>query len=73
MSRIKLKQILSNMQYNSATQQLYVSGSGNPTFIVSGSMLIAPLSGSDSGSFTIQGFNTFGDTGSASTVDLGDF
>jgi len=72
MSKIKLKQILSNLQYNSIIQQLTISGSGNPSLIISGSTEIAPIS-NISGSLTIKGFDTFGDSGSADTIDLGDY
>lgn len=72
MSRIKLKQILSNLYYSSSIEQLIVSGSGNPSFIISGSAVVAPLN-TTSGSLTIKGFDTFGDSGSADTVDLGSY
>lgn len=72
MARIKLKQILSNIQYNSINDQLIISGSGNPSLVISGSVLITD-SPSITGSLTIKNFDTFGDTGSADTIDLGNY
>lgn len=72
MSRLKLKQLLSNIQYNSSIDQLTISGSGSPSFIISGSVEITSTP-SLTGSLSINGINTFGDSGSFDTVDLGDF
>ena len=72
MSKLKLKQVLSNLYYSSSINQLMLSGSGNPSFIVSGSQTIAPIS-TESGSLTIKGYDTFGDSGSGDTIDLGEY
>lgn len=72
MARLKLKQILSNLQYNASNEQLTLSGSINPSFVVSGSILVTSTP-TISGSLTIQGYDTFGDSGSASTIDLGNY
>jgi len=72
MSRLKLKQILSNLSYNAATNQLALSGSTDPSFIVSGSVLVVSTP-TITGSVTIQNVDTFGDSGSFFTVDLGEY
>ena len=73
MARLKLKQVLSNLQYNANTSQLILSGSGTDIdFIISGSVEIAPTS-LKTGSLTITGIDSFGDSGSFYTVDLGDY
>ena len=71
MARLKLKQVLSNISYNSGTNQLTVSGSNN-ALIVSGSAQITSTS-TTTGSLTIQNIDTFGDSGSFSTLDLGEY
>jgi len=71
MARLKLKQILSNMSYNSGSNQLTVSGSDN-TFIISGSAIITSTL-TTTGSLIIQNVDTFGDSGSFFTLDLGDY
>jgi hypothetical protein len=73
MARLKLKQVLSNLQYNANTSLLTLSGSGTHTdFIISGSVEIAPTN-LKTGSLTIKGIDSFGDSGSFYTVDLGDY
>ena len=72
MARLKLKQILSNLHYNATTEQLILSGSSDPSFIISGSVLIVDAQ-TVTGSLTIQGYDTFGDSGSADTIDLGEY
>lgn len=72
MSRLKLKQILSNLSYNESTNQLTLSGSSEPSFIISGSVIVTSTP-SITGSLTIQGVDTFGDSGSFDTVDLGNY
>ena len=72
MAKLKLKQILSNLSYNSSTDQLILSGSGDPTFIISGSAIINN-SQTVSGSLTINGYDTFGDKDSPDTIDLGTY
>jgi hypothetical protein len=71
MSRIRLEQILSNMSFNSGSNQLTISGSEN-ALIISGSALIVS-SPNTTGSLTIQNVDTFGDSGSFFTLDLGDY
>jgi hypothetical protein len=73
MARLKFKQILSNLQYNEANSQLSLSGSGqNADFIISGSVYIASTN-EKTGSLTIQNIDSFGDSGSFDTMDLGDY
>lgn len=73
MARLKLKQVLSNLQYNASTFQLTLSGSGQEVdFVISGSVYIAPTS-EKTGSLTIQNIDSFGDSGSFYTVDLGEY
>ena len=100
MSRIKLKQILSNLHYDENLDQLILSSSKVPTanqiwneaketwdnaygdwdgtrdnipdFIVSGSTVITPGVYS-SGSLTIKNIDSFGDSGSFDTIDLGEY
>ena len=97
MSRLKLKQILSNLHYDAGRDQLIISGSQIPTgdelwnttqylwnqaigafngpfpaFVISGSTEIASTP-YQTGSLTIAGVDTFGDSGSFFTMDLGEF
>ncbi len=72
MARLKLKQILSNLQYNAEDSQLIVSGSQQTDFIISGSIEITSTP-TVTGSLTIQGIDSFGDSGSFYTVDLGEY
>jgi len=100
MSRLKFKQILSNLHYNEELDQLTLSGSKVPTanqiwnditntwetvygdwdgsrnsipdFVISGSTVVTPGVYS-SGSLSIKGLDTFGDTGSFYSIDLGEF
>lgn len=72
MSRIRLKQILSNLSYDKENAQLILSGSNDPSFIVSGSILIVPTP-NITGSLTIQDIDNFGDSGSFTTIDLGQY
>jgi hypothetical protein len=71
MARLKLKQVLSNLSYNSGSNQLTVSGSNN-ALIISGSTIVTSTS-TTTGSLTIQNVDTFGDSGSFFTLDLGNF
>ena len=71
MARLKLKQVYSNLSYNSGSNQLTVSGSNN-AFIISGSAIVTSTS-STTGSLTIQNIDSFGDSGSFDTLDLGDY
>jgi hypothetical protein len=70
MARLRLEQILSNMSFNTGSNQLTISGSEN-ALIISGSALV--VSSDVTGSLTIQNVDTFGDSGSFFTLDLGDF
>ncbi len=72
MARVKLKQILSNLQYNEANSQLILSGSQETDFIISGSTIVTSTP-TRTGSFTIRDIDSFGDSGSYYTVDLGDY
>jgi hypothetical protein len=73
MSRVKLKQILSNLQYNATNSQLTLSGSGaGNDFVISGSTVVTSTA-TKTGSLTIQNIDSFGDSGSFYTVDLGDY
>jgi hypothetical protein len=72
MARLKLKQVLSNLQYNSSTDQLILTGSTNPSFIVSGSVIVTSTP-TISGSLTINGYDTFGDNSTPTSIDLGTF
>ena len=71
MARLKLKQVYSNLSYNSGSNQLTVSGSNN-AFIISGSTIVTSTS-TTTGSLTIQNIDSFGDSGSFFTLDLGDY
>jgi len=70
MAKIRLEQILSNMTFDTGSNQLTISGSEN-ALIVSGSALV--VSSDVTGSLTIQNVDTFGDSGSFFTLDLGDY
>lgn len=73
MARLKFKQIWSNLQYNTASAELTLSGSGQGTdFIISGSVYITSTS-EKTGSLTIQNIDSFGDSGSFYAIDLGDY
>jgi hypothetical protein len=73
MARLKFKQVLSNLKYNTSASQLILSGSGvGVDFVISGSVNIVstPIK---TGSLTIQNIDSFGDSGSFYSVDLGDY
>jgi TRAP-type uncharacterized transport system fused permease subunit len=71
MARLRLEQLLSNMSFDSGSNQLTISGSDN-ALIISGSALVVSTAVT-TGSFTIQGIDNFGDSGSFFTLDLGDY
>lgn len=71
MARLKLKQVLSNMSYNSTANQLTISGEEN-ALIISGSARVVSTP-TTTGSLTIQNIDSFGDSGSFDTIDLGDY
>jgi hypothetical protein len=62
MARLRLEQILSNLSYNSGSNNLIISGSAE--------VVSTPT---QTGSLTIQNIDSFGDSGSYFTVDLGDY
>jgi hypothetical protein len=70
MAKLRLEQILSNMTFDTGSNQLTISGSEN-ALIISGSALV--VSSDVTGSLTIQNVDTFGDSGSFFTLDLGDY
>ena len=72
MARLKLKQVLSNLSYDSNQNKLTVSGSQHPSLVISGSVDIVSTP-TLTGSLTIQNIDSFGDSGSFYTVDLGDY
>ena len=72
MAKLKLKQILSNLSYNPNTDQLILSSSGEPSFIISGSVMITSTP-TQTGSLTIKDIDNFGDSGSFDSLDLGDY
>jgi hypothetical protein len=74
MARLKFKQVFSNLQYNAANSQLILSSSNTniPALVISGSTVITSTP-NETGSLTIQNINSFGDSGSFFTMDLGDY
>jgi hypothetical protein len=62
MARLRLEQLLSNMSYNSGSNNLVISGSAQ--------VVSTPT---QTGSLSIQNIDSFGDSGSFFTLDLGDF
>jgi hypothetical protein len=72
MARIKLKQIYSNLQYDTGSSVLTLSGSQEVDFIISGSVIVTSTP-TMTGSLTIQNIDSFGDSGSFFTMDLGDY
>jgi hypothetical protein len=72
MARLKFKQIYSNLQYNTASSVLTLSGSQQTDFVISGSVRIVSTPAM-TGSLTIQNIDSFGDSGSFFTMDLGDY
>lgn len=71
MARLKFKQILSNVSYDKNSNTLSVSGSSNYALVVTGSAFVTSSS-SVTGSLTIAGIDSWGDSGSFYQVDLGD-
>lgn len=72
MARLKFKQVWSNLQYDTDNSVLTLSGSQETDFIISGSVLVTSTP-THTGSLTIQNVDTFGDSGSFYTVDLGEY
>ena len=71
MARLRLEQLLSNMTYNSGLNQLTISGSDD-ALIISGSAQVVSTP-TTTGSLTIQNIDSFGDSGSFYTLDLGQY
>lgn len=72
MARARLEQLKSNLHYNENTNTLVVSGSQYDALVVSGSADVVP-NPLITGSLTIQGVDTFGDSGSFDSIDLGTY
>lgn len=83
MARVKLKQVLSNLHYDASNDQLILSGSFLPSsslgpekevpdFVIYGATYVT-ASAFSTGSITIADIDTFGDSGSFDTLDLGDY
>lgn len=72
MARLKLKQVYSNLQYDTGSSILTLSGSQEVDFIISGSVIVTSTP-TMTGSLTIQNIDSFGDSGSFFTMDLGDY
>lgn len=72
MARLKFKQIWSNLNYDTGSNILILSGSQPIDFAVSGTIDVVPNQ-NYTGSITIQDLDTFGDSGSFYTMDLGDY
>lgn len=72
MARLKLKQVWSNLQFDTGSSVLILSGSQETDFVISGSVLVTSTP-THTGSLTIQNIDSFGDSGSFYTVDLGEF
>ena len=71
MARLKFKQVFSNLTYLSGS--LLISSSDNtPAMVISGSTVIAS-SPNSTGSLTINGVNTFGDSTDFFGMDLGSY
>lgn len=62
MARLRLEQILSNLSYDNTANNLIISGSAE--------VVSTPT---QTGTLTIQNIDSFGDSGSFSTLDLGDY
>ena len=62
MARLRLEQLLSNLSYKSGSNNLIISGSAQVT-----------STPTQTGSLSIQNIDSFGDSGSFFTMDLGDY
>jgi hypothetical protein len=62
MARLRIEQIISNLSYNSGSNTLIISGSAQ--------VVSTPT---QTGSLSIQDIDSFGDSGSFFTLDLGDY
>lgn len=73
MARLKLKQVLSNLSYDDTNDKLILSGgNAQPAFYIQGQVYVTSSS-TVTGSITIAGVDTFGDSGSFDSIDLGDY
>ena len=72
MARLKIKQLYSNMSYDASQGKLTISGSSTNALVISGSTQIVS-NVTTTGSLTIQNIDSFGDSGSFFTVDLGSY
>ena len=72
MARLKFKQIYSNLQYDTASSILTLSGSRSIDFAVSGTISVVS-NNTYTGSVSIQNIDSFGDSGSFYTMDLGNY
>lgn len=73
MARLKLKQVLSNLSYDDTNDKLILTGGNSqPAFYIQGEVYVTG-SAVTPGTVTIAGADTFGDSGSFYTVDLGDY
>jgi len=71
MARLRLEQVLSNLFFSSGSLILSSSG-GIPALIISGSAQVTSTT-TQTGSLSIQNIDSFGDSGSFFTMDLGDY
>ena len=71
MARLRLEQILSNLSFSSGSLILS-SSNGMPALIVSGSTQIVSTP-TQTGSLSIQNIDSFGDSGSFNSLDLGNY
>jgi len=62
MARLRIEQIISNLSYNSNSNTLIISGSAQ--------VVSTPT---QTGSLSIQDIDSFGDSSSFFTLDLGDY
>ena len=71
MARLRIEQILSNLSFSSGSLILS-SSNGMPALIISGSTQIVSTP-TQTGSLSIQNIDSFGDSGSFNSLDLGDY
>lgn len=71
MARLKLKQVISNLSFISGSL-IMSSSDGMPALIVSGAVQITSTP-TVTGSLTIQDIDSFGDSGSFYSMDLGEY
>jgi hypothetical protein len=71
MARLRIEQILSNLSFSSGSLILS-SSNGMPAIIISGSAQVVSTP-TQTGSLSIQNIDSFGDSSSFYTLDLGDY